>query len=150
MVGGKVDGQILFGARSEKPKILFGARVRNGKIYLVPNDSYEKLYLAVKGLTDVSRCKSACVWLRSCLSPSCSSHLNGRLPLWEGLDSNLWPSEVGHGHEVQFSQWYHSMADVKLYKHNFFTFSIFTKVWPVRTIVTYTDKHVCTHKWTSP
>ena len=26
MVGGKVDGQILFGARSEKPKILFGAR----------------------------------------------------------------------------------------------------------------------------
>ena len=39
MVGGKVDGQILF-----------GARVRNGKIYLVPNDSYEKMYLAVKGL----------------------------------------------------------------------------------------------------
>ena len=26
MVGGKVDGQILFGARSEKPKILFSAR----------------------------------------------------------------------------------------------------------------------------
>ena len=26
VVGGKVDGQILFGARSEKPKILFGAR----------------------------------------------------------------------------------------------------------------------------
>ena len=26
MVGGKVDGQILFGARSEKPKNLFGAR----------------------------------------------------------------------------------------------------------------------------
>ena len=25
VVGGKVDGQILFGARSEKPKILFGA-----------------------------------------------------------------------------------------------------------------------------
>ena len=50
MVGGKVDGQILFGARSEKPKILFGARVRNGTIYLVPNDSYEKFYLAVKGL----------------------------------------------------------------------------------------------------
>ena len=48
MVGGKVDGQILFGARSDKPKILFGAEVRNGKIYLVPNDSYEKFYLAVK------------------------------------------------------------------------------------------------------
>ena len=26
VAGGKVDGQILFGARSEKPKILFGAR----------------------------------------------------------------------------------------------------------------------------
>ena len=26
VVGGKVDGQILFGARSEKPKILFCAR----------------------------------------------------------------------------------------------------------------------------
>ena len=26
MVGGKVDGQILFRARSENPKILFGAR----------------------------------------------------------------------------------------------------------------------------
>ena len=26
MVGEKADGQILFGARSEKPKILFGAR----------------------------------------------------------------------------------------------------------------------------
>ena len=25
VVGGKVDGQILFGARSEKPTILFGA-----------------------------------------------------------------------------------------------------------------------------
>ena len=25
MIGGKVDGQILFGARSEKPKILFDA-----------------------------------------------------------------------------------------------------------------------------
>ena len=26
VVGGKVDGQILFGVRSEKPKILFGDR----------------------------------------------------------------------------------------------------------------------------
>ena len=26
MVSGKVDGQILFGARSEKPKIVLGAR----------------------------------------------------------------------------------------------------------------------------
>ena len=32
MVGGKVDGQILFGARSEKPKILFGATWQLRKI----------------------------------------------------------------------------------------------------------------------
>ena len=39
VVGGKVDG-----------KILFGAGVRNRTFYLVPNDSYETFYLAVKGL----------------------------------------------------------------------------------------------------
>ena len=39
VVGGKVDGQILFGTRSEKRKI-----------YLAPNDSFENFYLAVKGL----------------------------------------------------------------------------------------------------
>ena len=50
MVGGKVDGQILFGTRSEKPKILFGATDEKRKIYLAPNDSYESFYLAVKGL----------------------------------------------------------------------------------------------------
>ena len=49
VVGGKVDGQILFGARSEKPKIYLVPGMRNGKIYLVPNDSYEKFYLAGKG-----------------------------------------------------------------------------------------------------
>ena len=32
VVGGKVDGQILFGARSEKLKILFGARGEKLKI----------------------------------------------------------------------------------------------------------------------
>ena len=31
VVGGKVDGQILFGARSDKPNILFGARVEKRK-----------------------------------------------------------------------------------------------------------------------
>ena len=51
VVGGKVDCQILFGDRSEKPKMLLGARGKKRKIYLVPNDSYEKFYLAVKGLT---------------------------------------------------------------------------------------------------
>ena len=51
VVGGKVDGQILFGTRSEKPKFYLAPGMRNGKIYLAPNDSYEKFYLAVKGLT---------------------------------------------------------------------------------------------------
>ena len=47
MVDGKVDGQILFGARSEKPKILFGARGENQK-----NLFGTKWQLAVKGLKD--------------------------------------------------------------------------------------------------
>ena len=54
MVGGKVDGQILFSAKSEKTKSLFGPRGEKRNFYLVPNDSYEKLYLAVKGLIDVA------------------------------------------------------------------------------------------------
>ena len=53
VVGGKVDGQILFGARSEKPKIYLVPGVRNGKMYLMPNDSCEKFYLAVKGLMPI-------------------------------------------------------------------------------------------------
>ena len=52
VVGGKVDGQILFGARSEKPKILFGARGEKRKHLFVPNDSYEKFCLEVKGLSN--------------------------------------------------------------------------------------------------
>ena len=53
MVDGKVDGQILFGARSETPKFHLVPGVKNGKMYLVPNDSYDKFYLAVKGLISV-------------------------------------------------------------------------------------------------
>ena len=50
VVGGKVNGQILSGTRSEKPKILFGTRMSNRKMYLAPNDSFQKCYLAVKRL----------------------------------------------------------------------------------------------------
>ena len=50
MVGGKVDDHILSGARMRNRKIYFVPGVRNGKIYLVLNDSYEKIDLAVKGL----------------------------------------------------------------------------------------------------
>ena len=64
MVAGKVDGQILFGARSEKPKFLFDARGEKRKIYLVPNDSYEKLYLAVKGFK--------CIYTRRFLYVDCT------------------------------------------------------------------------------
>ena len=50
VVGEKVDGQILFGTRSEKQKIYLAPGMRNGKIYLAPNDSFEQKILAVKGL----------------------------------------------------------------------------------------------------
>ena len=50
VVGGKVDGQILFGTRSEKSKILFGTTDEKWKIYLAPNYSFQTFYLAVKGL----------------------------------------------------------------------------------------------------
>ena len=55
VVGGKVDGQILFGDRSEKRKLYLAPGIRNRKIYLASNDSYEKLYLAVKGLSVINR-----------------------------------------------------------------------------------------------
>ena len=50
MIGTKVNGQILFGARVRNQKFYLVPGVRNGKISLVPNDSYGKMYLAVKGL----------------------------------------------------------------------------------------------------
>ena len=51
MVGGKVDGQILFGTRSEKPKILFGTRDEKRKNLFGTKWQLRKiLYLAVKGL----------------------------------------------------------------------------------------------------
>ena len=40
VVGGKVDGQILFGARSEKPKILFGARGEKRKNLLTVTTNF--------------------------------------------------------------------------------------------------------------
>ena len=58
MVVAKVDGQILFGTRSEKSKILFDVRGEKRKIYLVTNDSYENYYLAVKGLKSKDSLKS--------------------------------------------------------------------------------------------
>ena len=53
MVGGNVDSQILFGARSEKPKILFGGRGEKRK-NLFGAKWQLKFYLAVKGLNDES------------------------------------------------------------------------------------------------
>ena len=50
MVGRKVDDQILFGARSEKPKILFGARGEKWNNLLGAKWQLQKIYLAVKGL----------------------------------------------------------------------------------------------------
>ena len=44
VVGEKVDGHILFGARSENPKILFGARGEKRKIYLMPNELQKNVF----------------------------------------------------------------------------------------------------------
>ena len=56
VVGGKVDGQFLFGTRSEKPKMLIGTSDEKRKqMYLAPNDSFEKFYFAVKGLITTTK-----------------------------------------------------------------------------------------------
>ena len=93
------------------------------------------------------------IWVSLCLARellciqqySHSSQLNGRSPLWEGINSNDWPSKIGQGHRVQFSQWRVSKANVKIYKCQFFTFLyIFAKLWSVRTMqhtYTQTDRH---------
>ena len=53
VVGGKVDGQILSGTRSEKSKILSGIRDEKRKIYFAPNE-FQKKILAVKGLKQIN------------------------------------------------------------------------------------------------
>ena len=53
MVSGKVDSQILFAARSEKPNNLFGARSEKRKYLFGAKWQLGKMYLAVKGLTDI-------------------------------------------------------------------------------------------------
>ena len=50
VVGGKVDGQILFGTRSENRKFYLAPGMKDEKFYLAPNYTFEKFYLAVKGL----------------------------------------------------------------------------------------------------
>ena len=50
VVGGKADGQFLFGAGVETENFYLVPGVRKRKIYLMPNDSYENFYLAVKGI----------------------------------------------------------------------------------------------------
>ena len=49
---------------------------------------------------------------------------------------NFYLQKVGQGHGAQFSQGHHSVANVKIYKFNFFTFFIFAEVPLVRTKVT--------------
>ena len=60
----------------------------------------------------------------------------------------LYLQNVGHCHRMQVLQLHHSMANVKIYKSNFFTFFIFAKVWPMRKIVTHTQTHTQTHTHT--
>ena len=44
MVGGKVDGQLLFDAKSEKWKNVFGARSEKRKNFLVPVAKCKNLF----------------------------------------------------------------------------------------------------------
>ena len=64
-----------------------------------------------------------------------------KITTWTNFRENL-----GKVHGVQFSQWRHSMANVKIYKH--FLFFIFAKVRPVRTKVIHTDRQTHTHTHT--
>ena len=60
MVGGKVDGQILFGAKSKRPKILFGARGEKMNNLFGVKWQLRKNVLAVKGLNTESELFYAC------------------------------------------------------------------------------------------
>ena len=63
VVGWKVDGQILFGARSEKPKILFGARAEKWK------NLFSAKWQSVKGLRSTLIKSVLCVmFIHQCLS----------------------------------------------------------------------------------
>ena len=64
MVGGKVDGQILFlapGVRNRKFYLAPG--MRNEKIYLAASFTFEKFYLTVKGLNLLLNVIGQCYWL---------------------------------------------------------------------------------------
>ena len=54
--------------------------------------------------------------------------------------------KVGQGHGIQFSQLRYSMANVKIYKRNLFTFFIFAKVRSAVTTVTNEQTHTETDK----
>ena len=61
LVGGKVDGEILFSARSEKPKILFGATGEKRTNLFGAKWQLRQIYLAVKGLIMQRMCK---IWTK--------------------------------------------------------------------------------------
>ena len=56
VISEKVDGQILFGARSEKPKMLFGARGEKRK------NLFGAKWQLQKNLFDCQRVKEAYFW----------------------------------------------------------------------------------------
>ena len=57
----------------------------------------------------------------------------------------FYVQNIGQGHGVQFSQWRLPLANVKIYKCNFFTLFIFAKVLPVLTIVTHAHRQTHRH-----
>ena len=45
---------------------------------------------------------------------------------------NVWPPNVRQDHGMQFAQFHHSMANVKVDKRHFCAFEMFAKAWPER------------------
>ena len=67
----KIKSYGWWSAEKQTVKFYLVPGVRNGNIYLMPNDSYEKFYLAVNGLTPIGfKCYFfTLMWTRTLLQP---------------------------------------------------------------------------------
>ena len=122
MVSRKVDGQILFGARDEKRKNLFGAKWH--------------LQIILFGSQRVTRVSDNKYSLDDSNLMAGAVCRNSLAITWS---FDLEVENKGQGHGVQHSQWWQSMANIKIYKRRVLhlctsltvseiTFKIFEKV----------------------
>ena len=80
VVGGKVDSQILFGTRSEKPKIWFGARGEKANILFGAKWQLQKILFGSQRVKFISTW--AMTWISSCLQGK---------DQWYDLTWKWWP-----------------------------------------------------------